>query len=306
MVLAATVTFFIAMMSLAAGISYWVWNRGLTTSYASPAGAAAVPEDLEPAADLPEWARLSYTVGQAVALPGDQRDLRRDLITAGIRDETAPIVFYGAKAICFALFPLLFVSLVFSINPDIFTLIPVVVITCVVAYRIPDWYLQRRITKRRKRINEGLPDLLDLLVISVESGLTLEQALSDTARDLRRAHPDIHDEISVFQLEIQAGTNRSEALRNLSVRTREPEVRKLTSLLIQADRFGTSVSKVLRTQARYMRIRRRHRAEELAHKVGVKLVFPIFFLIMPSLFLITAGPALLSLFANLDSTFMGP
>ena len=169
MVLAATATFFIAMMSLAVGISYWVWNRGLSASYAGPGGAAALPEDSQPAADLPEWARLSYAVGQAVPVPGDQRDLRRDLITASIRDETAPIVFHGAKAICFALFPLLFVSLVFAINPDIFTLIPVVVITCVVAYRIPDWYLQRRITKRRKRINEGLPDLLDLLVISVES-----------------------------------------------------------------------------------------------------------------------------------------
>ena len=306
MVLAATATFFIAMMSLAAAIGYWLWNRGIAASSAGPAGVAAVPEDLEAAADLPEWARLSYAVGKAVSVPGEQRDLRRDFITAGIRDETAPIVFYGAKAICFALFPLLVVSLVYSINPDIFTLIPLLVITCVVAYRLPDWYLQRRITKRRKRINEGLPDLLDLLVISVESGLTLEQALSDTARDLRRAHPDIHDEISVFQLEIRAGTNRSEALRNLSVRTREPEVRKLTSLLIQADRFGTSVSKVLRTQARYMRIRRRHRAEELAHKVGVKLVFPIFFLIMPSMFLVTAGPALISLFAGLNSGVFGP
>jgi len=305
MVLAATATFFIAMMSLAAGISYWVWSRGLSASSADPAGTAAALRDSGPAADLPEWARLSYAVGQAVAVPGDQRDLRRDLITAGIRDEAAPIIFYGAKAISFALFPLLFVSLIYSVNPDLFIMIPLVAITCVVSYRFPDWYLQRRIAKRRKRLNEGLPDMLDLLVISVESGLTLEQALSDTARDLRRAHPDIYDEIAVFQLEIQAGTNRAEALRNLASRTREPEMRKLTSLLIQADRFGTSISKVLRTQARYMRTRRRHRAEELAHKVGVKLIFPIFFLIMPSLFLVTAGPALLSLFQGFNSNIFG-
>jgi tight adherence protein C len=305
MVLAATATFFIAMMSLAAGISYWVWNRGLSASSAVSAGVAAESRDSGPAADLPEWVRLSYAVGQAVAVPGDQYDLRRDLITAGIRDEAAPIIFYGAKAISFALFPLLFVSLIYSVNPDLFIMIPLVAITCVVSYRFPDWYLQRRITKRRKRLNEGLPDMLDLLVISVESGLTLEQALSDTARDLRRAHPDIHDEIAVFQLEIQAGTNRSEALRNLASRTREPEMRKLTSLLIQADRFGTSISKVLRTQARYMRTRRRHRAEELAHKVGVKLIFPIFFLIMPSIFLVTAGPALLSLFKGFNSNTFG-
>ena len=306
MVLAATATFFIAMMSLAAGISYWAWNRGLSADAAVPAGVPATSGNADPTADMPEWARLSYAVGQAVAVPGEQRDLRRDLITAGIRDEAAPIVFYGAKAISFALFPLLFVSAVYSINPDFFTLIPLVAITCVVAYRFPDWYLQRRITKRRTRLNEGLPDVLDLLVISVESGLTLEQALTDTARDLRRAHPDIYDEIAVFRLEIQAGTNRSDALRNLATRTREPEMRKLTSLLIQADRFGTSISKVLRTQARYMRTRRRHRAEELAHKVGVKLVFPIFFLIMPSMFLVTAGPALISLFNGLNSNIFGP
>jgi len=174
MVLAATATFFIAMMSLAAGISYWVWNRGLSASSAVSAGVAAESRDSGPAADLPEWARLSYAVGQAVAVPGDQHDLRRDLITAGIRDEAAPIIFYGAKAISFALFPLLFVSLIYSVNPDLFIMIPLVAITCVVSYRFPDWYLQRRITKRRKRLNEGLPDMLDLLVISVESGLTLE------------------------------------------------------------------------------------------------------------------------------------
>jgi tight adherence protein C len=113
------------------------------------------------------------------------------------------------------------------------------------------------------------------------------------------------DELGVFQLEMQAGTSRTEALRNLGERSREPEMRKLASLLIQADRFGTSVARVLRTQARYMRIRRRQTAEEQAHKVGVKLIFPIFFLIMPSVFLVTAGPAVLYLLSNLGSLVGG-
>ena len=120
-----------------------------------------------------------------------------------------------------------------------------------------------------------------------------------TAQDLRPAHPVFHDEISVFQGEVQAGATRAEALRNLAHRTGEAEMRRLTSLLIQTDRFGTSISKVLRSQARYMRIRRRQRAEELAHKVGVKLVFPIFFFIMPSMFLVTAGPAVLMLMGGI-------
>ena len=291
MILAATTAFFIMMLSFAGGVTYWVWSR-------EAAGKAGFDE--ETPADLPERMRVLYQVGRAVSTESHDRQLQRDLISAGIRTESAIYVYYGAKALSFALFPVLTFILMYSVNPNLFMLLPALVLACIVAFRVPDWYLQRHITKRRQRINAGLPDFLDLLVISVESGLSLEQGIADTAHDLRRAHPDIHDEVSVFQLEVQAGTHRSDALRNLSTRTREPEMRKLTSLLIQADRFGTSVSKILRTQARYMRTRRRHRAEELAHKVGVKMIFPIFFLIMPSMFLVTAGPALLMIFSSIS------
>ena len=290
MILAATTAFFIMMLSFAGGLSYWVWSR--------EGAGAGLAEDTP--ADLPERLRVLYQVGRAVSTEGHDRQLQRNLISAGMRTEGAIYVFYGAKALTFALFPVLTFVLMYSVNPNLFMLLPALVLACMVAFRVPDWYLQRGIAKRRQKINVGLPDFLDLLVISVESGLSLEQGIADTAHDLRRAHPVIHDEISVFQLETQAGTTRSDALRNLSARTREPEMRKLTSLLIQADRFGTSVSKILRTQARYMRTRRRHRAEELAHKVGVKMVFPIFFLIMPSMFLVTAGPALLMVWSGLS------
>ena len=208
-------------------------------------------------------------------------------------------IFYGAKAVSLVLFPILCLVLLFSVNPDIFALLPAVAGSVYVAMRIPEWYVQRRLTKRKQQVNFGLPDFLDLLVISVESGFSLEQALVQTAHDLQQAHPVFHDEISVFQGEVQAGATRADALRNLAQRTGEPEMRRLTSLLIQADRFGTSISKVLRSQARYMRIRRRQRAEELAHKVGVKLVFPIFFFIMPSMFLVTAGPAVMMLMGGI-------
>ena len=291
MILAATTAFLIMMLSFAGGVTYWVWRR-------EAAGKAGFDE--KTTADLPERMRVLYQVGRAVSTESHDRQLQGDLIAASIRTESAIYVYYGAKALSFALFPVLTFILMYSVNPNLFMLLPGLALACLVAFRIPDWYLQRHITKRRQRINAGLPDFLDLLVISVESGLSLEQGIADTAHDLRRAHPDIHDEVSVFQLEVQAGTHRSDALRNLSIRTREPEMRKLTSLLIQANRFGTSVSKILRTQARSMRTRRRHRAEELAHKVGVKMVFPIFFPIMPSMFLVTAGPALLMIFSGLS------
>lgn len=300
MVLAATTAFFLVMLSMAGGLVYWVWSREAEVA----AVESSLPQTDDVPQDVPERLRLVYAVGRAVSLPGEQRGIRRDLISAGIRSENAPYVFHGAKALSFAFFPVLSFLFLYSINPDIFMIMPALLFACIVAFRAPDWYLQRRIAKRRQKINLGLPDLLDLLVISVESGLSLEQALTDTGRDLRRAHPEVYDEISVFGLEVQAGTPRSEALRNLAARTREPEMRKLSSLLIQADRFGTSVSKILRSQARYMRIRRRQRAEEQAHKVAVKLIFPIFFLIMPSMFLVTAGPAVLFIFTSMRSGFL--
>jgi tight adherence protein C len=231
--------------------------------------------------------------------------LKRDLAVAGFRHELAVTTFLGLKASAAVVIPIIAAGVMYSINPDALGIMPAVLCSAYMGYRLPDNVLRRKMESRKLKLNRGLPDLLDLLVIQVESGLSLEQALADTARDLRLAHPVVAEELGVFQLELQAGTSRTEALRNLGERPREPETRKLASLLIQADRFGTSISRVLRTQARYMRIRRRQRAEEQAHKVGVKLIFPIFFLIMPSMFLVTAGPAVLYLLSNLSS-LVGP
>ncbi len=301
MLITATITFFILMLSLVAAVAYRMWDReGLLT----PSGEAA--QSNPPSAGEPSRGLASDPLDRLIdigkAMPASDQDrsaTRRSLISAGFRDEAAVSVFYGAKAVLLVLFPIVCLVFLFSVNPDIFALLPAVAGSVYIAIRIPEWYVQRRLTKRKQQVNGGLPDFLDLLVISVESGFSLEQALVQTAHDLQQAHPVFHDEISIFQGEVQAGATRADALRNLAQRTREPEMRRLTSLLIQADRFGTSISKVLRSQARYMRIRRCQRAEELAHKVGVKLVFPIFFLIMPSMFLVTAGPAVLMLMGGI-------
>ena len=138
-----------------------------------------------------------------------------------------------------------------------------------------------------------MPDALDLLVIAVESGLGLDQALVSVTRELRTTHKDVTDEFSLVALEMRAGKRRIDALNNLSSRTGEPEVRKLVAVLVQTDRFGTSISDALRTHADFMRVSRRLAAEERAGKLGVKLTFPIFFFILPSLALVVAGPGLL-------------
>jgi tight adherence protein C len=305
--IAVSIGFFLVMLSIVAAAGYYLWVREAATA-AGESGSA--PEwafqDVSSPAGLPNWLRVMSDLGMMLK-PSEPETLRikRDLAAAGYRHELAVSTFLGLKASAVVVIPLAGAAVMYWLNPDLMGIMPAVLCSVYLAYRFPDNVLRRRIEKRKLRLSRGLPDLLDLLVIQVESGLSLEQALADTARDLRLAHPVLSEELCVFQLEIQAGTSRTEALRNLGERPREPEMRKLASLLIQADRFGTSISRVLRTQARYMRIRRRQKAEEMAHKVGVKLIFPIFFLIMPSMFLVTAGPAVLYLLSNLGS-LVGP
>ncbi len=299
MVTELTAAFFLMMVSIVAAVAYWFWSReGVALTAQGPAAPVKSADDSLPD-DLPAALRLLAQAAEHVPSAAAERaQLRRDLASAGIRDDWAVQVMLGARAVLAALACLCAFGILFAVNPDFWMVLPATLLAAYIGYRLPGQYLHRLIEKRKLKIQQGLPDLLDLLVISVDSGLSLDHALADTARDLVIVHPVISEELGVFQVEVRAGTSRAEALRNLGQRCREPEMRKLTSLLVQADRFGTSIGKILRTQARYMRVRRRQRAEELAHKVGVKMIFPIFLLIMPSVFIVTAGPAVLQLFLS--------
>jgi tight adherence protein C len=166
-------------------------------------------------------------------------------------------------------------------------------------YFVPSIWLDMKISNRHHELRMALPDLLDLMVVSVEAGLGLDQAIQYCSQELVKAHPDLCQEFQKVTLEIRAGSRRLEALRHLAERTGEPELRKLVAVLIQTDRFGTSIADSLRTHSEFMRVRRRQEAEERANKVGVKLVFPIFFLILPSMLVVAAGPGLLQVFKYL-------
>jgi tight adherence protein C len=144
-----------------------------------------------------------------------------------------------------------------------------------------------------------------MMVVAVEAGLGLDQALQYVSREIEQSHPDLSDDLSLVTLEMRAGKRRADALKNLADRTGEPELRKLTAILIQSDRFGTSMGESLRTHSDFMRIRRKQEAEERAAKVGVKLVFPIFLFILPSMMLVAAGPALLKVFRDLFPMMQG-
>jgi tight adherence protein C len=161
------------------------------------------------------------------------------------------------------------------------------------------------VKKRQLQLRMSLPDALDMMVVAVEAGLGLDQALQYVSREIGESHPDLSDDLSLVTLEMRAGKRRSDALKNLAERTGEPELRKLVAILVQTDRFGTSMGESLRTHSDFMRMRRRQDAEERAAKVGVKLVFPIFLFILPSMMVVAAGPALLKVFRDLFPMMQG-
>lgn len=250
-------------------------------------------------------ARFLEPVGNLLPVSAqDSAAVRNELVSAGIRSRSAVPVFYGIKLILSAVFVLL--SLVLRAHAAGAMLrLMAPLLGGFAGYMLPGFVLAKLIKRRRERIRLSLPDVLDLLVICTEAGCGLDQALVNVSRELKKVHPAVSEEIGLLNMEIMAGKSRADALRNFALRTGEDEARKLVAILIQTDRFGTSVSDALRTQSDYLRIRRRQEAEERAGKVGVKLVFPIFFFCMPSLLVVTAGPGMLQLFHNLFPAMKG-
>jgi tight adherence protein C len=156
--------------------------------------------------------------------------------------------------------------------------------------------LSRQIEKRKLQIQNGLPDALDLLIVCVEAGCGLDQAIVKVADELQLAYPALSDELRLVTTEVRAGKPRLEAFKNFAKRTKVDDVRSLVALLIQTDKFGTSIAQALRTHAETSRTKRRQRAEERAAKVGVKLVFPLVLLLFPALYVVILGPAVIQFF----------
>ncbi|HZT30632.1 MAG TPA: type II secretion system F family protein [Bryobacteraceae bacterium] len=296
----------ILFTALMAGISFYGYRRYARSARVlrqleepSFAASAAVPGEA-PSGEPRVVVKVLQQVGGALPVsPADTKTVRRDLVRAGYRSDQAVAVIYGIKVISTVL--LLFLTLLLR---ERLTDNPVLRIVLVVAgaaagFVLPNILLEKRVAARQERLRLSLPDALDLMVVSVEAGLGLDQAMMYVTRELMPTHREISEELGLVNLEMRAGKRRAEALRNLADRTGEEEIRKLVAILIQNDRFGTSMAESLRTHSDFMRTRRRQEAEERAAKVGVKLVFPIFFFILPSMMLVTAGPGLLQIFKNL-------
>jgi tight adherence protein C len=218
--------------------------------------------------------------------PSEMGKLQRKLTMAGYRSHEAVAVFFGIRLGCaLAVFALLASSIL--VRPNLLFAIS----GCALGYLLPTMALGRLAKRRQHRIRLGLADALDLLVVSVEAGLGLDQAIQRVGEEIAFAHPDLSDELRLINLELRAGKARSDALRNLGERTGVDDIISLVAMLVQTDKFGTSVAQSLRVHSETVRTKRRQRAEEAAAKTGVKMVFPLVFCIFPAIFIVTIGPA---------------
>ena len=273
--------------------------RQLGTPVITAVGAAGVMADnSEPQAST--IVTFLNQIGSRVPTSDtEMATLKTDLIRAGFRGENAVPVFYGLRIVATLLMLIGSLAVQNRVPDNPAMRIALLVFGCAAGWIMPKFFLEKRVAKRQEIVRLSLPDALDLLVVSVEAGLGLDQAIQHVARELAVSHPELSEDMAHVTLEMRAGKRRSDALRNFAERNGEAEVQKLVAILIQNDRFGTSMGESLRQHSDFLRTRRRQEAEERAGKVGVKLVFPIFFFILPSMLIVAAGPGILQIFKYL-------
>jgi tight adherence protein C len=217
---------------------------------------------------------------------GEMSKMQKRLVAAGYRRNEALLIFAGIR-VGVALLTFVVLSTPLIVRPNLGTAL----VGAVIAYLVPGFVLGKMAGKRQHIIRMGLPDALDLLVVSVEAGLGLDQAMQRVGNELAFAHPDLCDELRLVNLELRAGVARPVALANLGERTGVDDVISLVAMLIQTDKFGTSVAQSLRVHSDTLRTKRRQRAEEKAAKLGAKMVFPLVICIFPAIWVVTIGPA---------------
>jgi tight adherence protein C len=223
--------------------------------------------------------------------PKNMSSLRRRLVRAGYYDLRTAILFGVAELVSPVIFGLATVSFLGWTDGWILALI-----AAVFGYLLPGFWLQRKTSQRQRAIHNGLPDALDLFIVCMEAGSSLDQAIVKASEELEISHPALTHELRTITTEIRAGKPRLEAFKNFANRTGVDDVRSLVAMLVQTDRFGTSVSQSLRTHASTSRTKRRQQAEERAGKISVKLVFPLVLCLFPAVYLVCMGPVVIKIY----------
>jgi tight adherence protein C len=221
--------------------------------------------------------------------------LQKQLLQAGYRSPDATIAFRAIQITLVIALPTLIATICFILNRPLNNLVIWGIVGAGLGFYLPRYILRKMIIGRQRRITWALADSMDLMVVAVEAGLGLNAALNRVGEELKGLHPDMHYEIELVNLEIRVGRGREEALRNLAERTGVDDIRSFVALLIQADRYGSSIAKAVRIFAESLRTKRRQRAEQASQKAALKLLFPLTMFLFPVIIMVVLGPALLNL-----------
>ena len=283
-------------------------SRGLIVKIrqAEQKPAASVRAELSPKSrnKLLLWfSNLIASLGKRVT-PKNQENyshMRLKFLRAGIRRENASSVFWGAKIVLAVFLPLCVWSLPLTASKLLSLPLIVGLSVCfaIMGFFLPEIWLRLKIARRREKLMRGFPDALDLLVVCVEAGMGMDAAINRVAREIRLSNKELSEEFRLMSLELRAGKSRRDALKNLAARTNSEDVNSLATLLIQTDKFGGNIAQALRVYSDTFRTKRYQKAEEKAAKIPVKLVFPLILFILPSLFVVIAGPAAVQLYRTL-------
>jgi tight adherence protein C len=292
------VVVFVSIASLSAGLVWWLTTSRLRQRLADTIAANSVIERSV------RWRERLASVIQPLAklsLPAEGWEgsaVRIAFINAGWRQPSAPTIFFGIKTLLALSFPLIALTLSGEglRGSGASRILFVLISASAVGYYLPNFFLRYKIADRQREIFESFPDALDLLIICVESGLGLDQAIAKVATEIDIKSKVLAQELQLVLMELRSGFSRERALRHLALRTGLEEIDLLVAMMIQADRFGTSMGASLRVHADNLRTKRRQRAEEAAAKIAVKLLMPLIFMIFPTLMLVLVGPAMIQIY----------
>jgi tight adherence protein C len=267
-------------------------EKGSTATAQAPSPISL--EDNQHASELAE--RLASPLNRLLPpSAAEAQKLQKQLMQAGFRSPGAPIMYRALQLFALAGFPAVVALACAVLARPLNTAVIYILFAFVIGFFFPRYVLKRMIRSRQQQVRWGLADALDLMVISIEAGLGLNAAMVKVSAELKDVHPDICDEFEMANLEMRVGRDREEALRNLAERTGVDDLRSLVAMLIQTDKFGTSIAKAIRAFSDSLRTKRRQRAEQAAQKAAVKLLLPLACFLFPTLFIAILGPAALQL-----------
>ena len=303
---------FLCAAAVVVGVFLLFGRSRLQNRVTQVVGVVSVSSTVEPANDtwLKTFARLASPLAKLSAPDSDDTEksvLRRRFLQAGLRSPAAPTIFFGLKSLLAFGLPLLGWLLFRTFSPatPILRLYPLLAMLALIGFYGCNFVLNRIIEARQQEIFETFPDALDLLTICVEAGLGLEAAIARVAHEIRLGSVIVADELSMVSLDLRAGSSKERALRNLALRTGVTDIDTLVAVLIQSEKFGTTVGASLRVHSDLLRTKRMQRAEEKAAKIAVKLLFPLVFCIFPSLIVVLLGPSMIHIVTVLPKMING-